>query len=194
MITFFKPNKSNKGCLASFKLVHKQNRDPEPHKEGCVWLSLVKQVGWNEQNRTGSFKNGETINIKLNIIELGGLIDTIESGRSFEAFHSAKDKVSIKFAPFTPNGAERPVGFSFSVLRDKEGEKSNFNISFRFGEGKTLREFLRLAIQEVLMSNYADEKRRFKEFSKQNQGVVSAPDDVQLPEGVEGEDDEIPFL
>lgn len=67
-LAFYKPNPSVKGCACSFSF---------NSKDGAVFLSLVKQTGWDNSSKTGAFKGGAQCNVKLNTNEIGGLIDTI---------------------------------------------------------------------------------------------------------------------
>ncbi len=45
--------------------IYRSSVEREQFKEGCVYLSLVKQTDWNAERRTGSFKNGESLVKKI---------------------------------------------------------------------------------------------------------------------------------
>lgn len=96
MIQFYKPNPKVTGCACSFWL----NRD------GTIMSSFIKQDSWNDAKKTGSFsKNKDNpkarVIVKLNRIEIAGIIDTIESNREFSVYHnSEKQTLQIRFCPY----------------------------------------------------------------------------------------------
>ena len=194
MLTYYKPNKANRGMLASFKLVSRQSRDNEPFKEGCVYLNLVRQTDWNAEKRTGSFKNGDGINVKFNIFELGKWLGAIERNGKFDTFHDSKDKVTITFAPWMDKNTGEQVGFALYVNRTREGAEDKFSIAFRLGEEVALREFFKLAIEHILLSNYAEEKRKFKAAVANKSEPVAVKDLPDRVENDEDEDDDIPLF
>lgn len=188
MLTFYKPNKSNRGSLVNFKLAAGKG-DKAEYKEGCVFVTMVKQTGWNEKLRTGSFKDGESISVKLGLIELGEMINVINKTVRFNAYHSsASGGTTINFSPWEDKETKEHTGFGLQVIREKEGEKTNFAIGFKMGEGVVLSEFFRVAIEHILLANYAEEKRRAKDYanSKQNrktdEPLAGNPDPAMIDE------------
>ena len=77
MIQFYKPNAKNTGAACSFWY------NPE---HGCFYTNIIQQASWNAKAKTGSFKANlenpnKFIKIKLNINEIGGILDCLDRGR-----------------------------------------------------------------------------------------------------------------
>ena len=91
IVKLYKPNPRNTGCAFSCDLGSVlQTGEP------CVYVRAVRQYSWDQSKRTGSFaknaKNPETsVSIKLNEVEIGGLINAIENYTEFSAYHSFED-------------------------------------------------------------------------------------------------------
>ena len=74
MISFYKPNSKNNGTACSFSV------NP---KNGSIWSSLIKQSGWNEKTKTGSFMDNKdnpqkSAKIKFSITETAGLLEALD--------------------------------------------------------------------------------------------------------------------
>ena len=147
MIQFYKPNAKNTGSACSFWL----NRD------GSVMSSLIKQASWNSERKIGSFsKNKENpkgrVITKLSRMEVGGLIDSIESNREFSAYHSSQHQVlQIKFSPYLRD--DKQVGFSFSINKQEKEDstaKTGFVIGFTFPEARVLRHDLEVFLDKTM--------------------------------------------
>lgn len=171
MITFYKPNKSNKGSLATFKVVAKQTNQRGEYQEGCVFLSIVKQTGWDAATQKGSFKGGEQLNIKLTATEIASIISLFERGNDFSTVHrSSSGNVSISFAKWIDKASGEHRGFGFFATKEFEGQKNSFSIGFRLGEDVQLREFLKFSLEHIFTASYSEDKRRAKEqFEKRSQ-------------------------
>lgn len=68
-LTFYKPNSSNKGHGCSFSF---------NSKDQSIYVDFVKQMTWNPNTKIGTFKDGVSCTIKLNMSEVGSMIDVIE--------------------------------------------------------------------------------------------------------------------
>jgi|TARA_R100000152_G_C6780841_1_gene214148 hypothetical protein len=154
IVQYYKPNSKNTGCAFSFD-IGANNKNQEP----CVYVRAIKQHSWNSKTRTGSFsenaKNPEkSISIKLNEIEVGGLIFAIEKYDQFSAFHSYEDnKTSISFKPYKKkDGAD---AFSFGVTRNSANK---FGIGVEVSEAYGLREFLKFYLQELYIYRLSKNK------------------------------------
>ena len=165
MLAFYKPNRAVKGSLANFSFNSKGD------KKG-IFVELVKQTGWNNENSTGSFKDGEKVNIKFSLIEACALIRAIENNTSAADngfYHSSqKGSARISFTPYIRN--EQQVGFSLGVVK-QEGQsqdKKNFYIGLDFNEARLLKEFLLFAINHVFSGMYSDELKAAKERSERS--------------------------
>ena len=117
------------------------------------------QHSWNQSRRTGSFsenaKNPEkSISIKLNEVEVGGLIHAIEKYTDFSAFHSYEDnKTAISFKPYTKKDGTN--AFSFGVTRNSANK---FGIGVEMSEAYGLREFLKFYLQELYLNRLSAAK------------------------------------
>ena len=140
IVQYYKPNSKNTGCAVSFDIGPNQK-----NKEPCIFIRAIKQFSWNAESRTGSFSENskdpdKSISLKLNEIEVGGLINSIENYCDFSAFHAFQDnKTSISFKPYTKKDGNK--AFSFGVIRNSANK---FGIGVEISEAYGLLEFLRL--------------------------------------------------
>jgi|TARA_R100000482_G_C5115683_1_gene142918 hypothetical protein len=147
IVQYYKPNSKNSGCAFSFDIGPNQK-----NKEPCVFVRAIKQFSWNDKTRTGSFsenaKNADkSLSLKLNEIEIGGLINAIENYCEFSAFHSYQDnKTSISFKPYTKKDGTK--AFSFGVTRNSANK---FGIGVEMSEAYGLLEFCRVYLQELYL-------------------------------------------
>jgi hypothetical protein len=140
-LNFYKPNKSCTGTAASFNV-------SKDEKGLTLYTSFVKQAGWDEASRKGSFtqnaKNPEkTAALKLNQTEAASIIRSVRKETKFSTVHVYQgSSTSIMFGPY-----EKKIGgsaFSFSI---KRGEQQ-FSISFELGESELLAQFLESYLAE----------------------------------------------
>ena len=211
MIQFYKPNSKNTGAACSFWY--------SPQTE-AFFASIIKQASWNAKTRTGSFQKNKdnpqkNIKIKLNLNEIGGVVDCLENNREFSAYHSspqAEHIAKIKFAPYikgeetvdlgdisvasaktTLTGKltktkEKQLGFVFFVSKepkDDPSQKVNYSIAFNFGESVALRQCLLFMVDSLL----TDKVNKIKQ--KQTNQVLLKP--VKKEAETSAEDDEIVF-
>jgi hypothetical protein len=154
IVQYYKPNSKNTGCAVSFD-IGPNNKNQEP----CVYVRAVKQHSWNQSKRTGSFSENakdpeKSVSIKLNEIEVGGLIYAIEKYKDFSAFHSYEDnKTSISFKPYQKK--DGTDAFSFGITRNSSNK---FGIGVEISEAYGLREFLKFFLQELYLNRLASAK------------------------------------
>ncbi len=138
-IAFFKPNKSNTGHALSFKTAF--------NNDSILMLEMVKQSGWDDNNKTGSFKASakdptKKVAVKFSTIEIGGLILALRKGVPFKAFHkseSGQTSISLSIYEKKAFGDKPPEkAFSLSVMK---GE-AKFGASIEFPEAEALLVFL----------------------------------------------------
>src|ERR1041385_3092022 len=111
MITFYKPQKSGKGSLVNFTLAAGKGTNGD-FKEGCVYCKIIKQTSWDDSKHTGGFKGGDMTNVKLNLMELGKIVATLERGVPFSGYHSGYDQnVQINFAPWQDKETKEQRGY-----------------------------------------------------------------------------------
>ena len=154
IVQYYNPNAKNTGCAFSFD-IGPNNKNQEP----CVYVRAVKQHSWNQSKRTGSFSQNakdpeKSISIKLNEVEIGGLIHAIEKYKDFSAFHSYEDnKTAINFKPYTKK--DGTSAFSFGVTRNSSNK---FGIGVEMSEAYGLREFLKFYLQELYLTRLSSAK------------------------------------
>ncbi len=140
-LNFYKPNKSNTGTAVSFNVSFK-DKDQTKGEAPDLYVSFVKQAGWNEQTRKGSFsenaKNPEkTAALKLNETEAASVIRAVRCSSKFSTVHAYQGSTtSIMFGPYQKKSGED--AFSFSI---KKGEQS-FLIGFELGEAELIAQFM----------------------------------------------------
>jgi hypothetical protein len=143
--------------------------------------SFIKQDSWNDAKKTGSFsKNKDNprarVIVKLNRIEVAGLIDSIESNRDFSVYHtSEKQTLQIKFCAYLDKSTNSQKGFSFSVNKQDKEDSTNklgFIIGFTFPEARLLKNDLTLMLNETY--NLRAEKPEEKEPETTQQEIAKA--------------------
>jgi outer membrane usher protein FimD/PapC len=134
---FYKPNSRNTGMAVSIKV---------SDKDGGLYISMIRQSGWNDKTKTGSFKANmdnprAKKSIKLNAVEAGGIIRAINERGKWSSFHKfsngeSQSGVSLSFSIFEKEGVN--VGFGFRILDSKDKE-SPFSVSFTMDEAEVLK-------------------------------------------------------
>lgn len=144
-LPFYHPSSRGGGFAASFS---------DSFNHDCVFATLIKQSGWNDETKTGSFKASRedvtaNVTIKLNDLEVAAILDCIERGRPFNTYHDGDVPKNIQFVPWFPksSGSETPQqkGFSFSITvgnKEDSSVKNAFYIGFNFPEARLIREYL----------------------------------------------------
>jgi hypothetical protein len=180
MISFYKPNSKNTGTACSFSV---------NEKDSSIWSSLIKQASWNDAKKVGSFSQNQnnpakSVKIKFSLTEAAGILDAIERGTEFSAYHtSEKQTTQIKFSPYIKD--EKHVGFSYMVSKtDKQNSenKQSYVIGFYFNEARLLKQFLSYALDSVFDSLKVEMIKKLKNAKKENQDkvVVDNQDDSEL--------------
>jgi hypothetical protein len=147
MLHIYHPSPSNKGFACSFN---------DAKTNDCIFATILKQAGWDEQAKTGSFKASledkeGRVNIKLNDLEISAIIDCLERNRIFKTYHDGDEfPKTIQFSPWMSkpiNEGDKPEikGFSFTINISSKLDtsyKNAFYIGFNFAEGRLLKEYL----------------------------------------------------
>lgn len=103
-LNFYKPNKSNTGTALSFNV--SPPKDQTKGETPDLYVSFVKQAGWNDETKKGSFsenaKNPEkTAALKLNQTEAASIIRAIRQSSKFSTVHAYQGSTtSIMFGPY----------------------------------------------------------------------------------------------
>ncbi len=168
--TLYKPNSKNNGCAMSFEI--------GTLRDGGValFVSAVLQSSWNDNSKTGSFKENaknpkKSITIKLNANEAGELLSSLKTRIPYATFHKNNDdSTSIKFTPWdkprTIKGKDENLtydsdAFGLSIVKNSA---LTFKIALEAGETEVLAVLLKEFIAQVL---YAA-KEEFRPDNKQN--------------------------
>ena len=158
MIQFYKPNAKNTGAACSFWYNPQQK---------AFWASIIRQASWDAKNRSGSFQKNKNIQeknvkVKLNVNEIGGILDCLENSREFTAYHNSPQSEHItrmKFAPYLKE--DKHLGYIFMASKepkDDPSSKLNFSIALNFGESIVLRE----CFSFMMGSMFADKVQAIK--------------------------------
>lgn len=167
MISFYKPNSKNTGTACSFSVNTKDN---------SVWSSLIKQNGWNDAKKIGSFSGNQnnpdkSVRIKFSLVEAAGILDALNRNIEFSAYHSSERQITrIKFAPYIKDGNQ--VGYSYMVSKEnKENSenKQNYLIGFYFSEASLLKEFISYALRTIFEASRLESIKKIKNPSKNTQ-------------------------
>ena len=136
-LNFYKPNRSNTGTAVSFNTV-----DKKEEKGIDLYVSFIKQAGWNDQTKKGSFsenaKNPEkTASLKFNEAEAASIIRAVRLGSKFSTVHAFQGSTtSIMFGPYQKKNGDAALSFSI-----KKGEQS-FLIGFELGEAELIAQYM----------------------------------------------------
>jgi hypothetical protein len=136
----YKPNSKNTGCAFSFKVIRNtKSKDDYP----VFLIECLKQYSWDDKNKKGSFADNskdpeKNIFVKLNEVEVGGLLNAIEKYQEFSAFHTYNDdKTTISFKPYKKQNGDN--AFSFSIVKN---HTLKFGIGVELSEARTLKSIL----------------------------------------------------
>jgi hypothetical protein len=193
MLTLFKPNAKNTGAAVSISFNSKDE------KKG-VFLEFLKQVGWDDSRKKGSFKGGLKITCKLNTTEVGQILYALENNKPFEKplYHNS------------PSGGATLINVSsfkeYLTLSIKKGD-DKAGIALTAGEQVEIREYLKFALSHIFSGLYSEQIKRNKEYKERQDGGSGEPYakpkaksvkdfvEEESPKEVvaEIEDDEIPF-
>jgi hypothetical protein len=179
-IQYYKPNPKGTGSACSFWC---------NAKEGALFGSFIKQSGWNDKTKTGSFKANKenpsaSTQFKFSQFEVASIVDTIETNRPFSAYHQTPKKITkFNFKPYIRK--EEQVGFSYSVnTEDKEDStsKGSFIIGLTYGEARLLKEYFLYSLASIFTSQdkeYAKEKATQEEV--EDDAPASSKDPLAPP-------------
>ena len=152
--------------------------------------------------RRGRLKNKnnpeKNIKIKLNLNEIGGVLDCIENNREFSAFHNspqAEHITKMKFAQYLKEGNQ--LGFIFMASKepkDNPSEKINFSIALNFGEAVALRECLLFMMKSLFSDQVQVIKDKAKNQPAKSEGKFqSKPPKKQVAEATPVDLEDIVF-
>lgn len=181
-LTIFKPNSKNTGSACSWSFNSKGD------KKG-IFLEMIKQVSWDDTKKTGSFKGGEKVNLKLSIVEAGGFLRVLKDIRDVQMdgdgkaissenqtakfFHDSGESGNkgITFQKSAYMSGQKKVSvFGLSVSVSEGENKSYFKIPFDPNEAETLQSWLQFALEHIFTGIYSDDVKAFSERSDAKAG------------------------
>jgi hypothetical protein len=204
MLTFYKPNKSVKGSLLSINFSAKTDKvenDKTVKGDKSFYLNFVGQSGWNEAERTGSFKEGNKITVKLSLTEAGGILAAISRnttlasvmGQEYVYHDGEKTATTIYFGPHFKKEKQgekwvdttNQVGFGIRVVKTEKANKENkeqLSIVLTHAETELLVNYIKDALCHVFDALFSENITRLK---KNNENPPKSVD--KLPEQPEPE-------
>ena len=142
-LQIYKPNAKNTGSAFNFSI---DTRGDKP----IFYVNAIQQFSWNEQTKNGSFSGNrenpeKTIAVKLNEIEIGGLIHAIRTYGEWKAFHSFEEnKTQISWTRYKKKDGSD--AFSFSISRNGN---QKFGMGVELSEAETIRVFLESCLNKM---------------------------------------------
>ena len=191
--SIYKPNSKNLGAAFSFEISNLKSGEP------ALFISAVQQSGWNDNSKTGSFKENaknpeKSINVKMSTNEAGEFLSSLKTRIPFVAFHKNNDDSTvIKFTPWDKNktikekdGDKTYSSPAFGLSISKNSSKI-FKIAFEAGETEVLSVLLKDFIMQSLYFN----KNNYKSNEHVGQKQKQEPKKETQKETEENED--VPF-
>ncbi len=201
-LSFYKPNKSNKGALLSINFSakpDKSNGDTLAKGDKSFYINLVGQTSWNESERTGGFKDGKKITVKLSPTEIGGILYAISKNTTLAAamgqeyvYHDGeKTATTIYFGPHFKKEKQgekwvdttNQVGFGIRVVKTEKANKENkeqLAVGLTYSETELLVNYLKDGLQHIFDALYSENIARLKDKKEpKTETVVSSPTESQ---------------
>ena len=192
--TLYKPNSKNTGCACSFDIGSSGKNNGV-----SLYISFVLQSGWNDSNKTGSFKENaknpdKTATVKLSAHEAGEFLSSLKTRIPYVAFHkSSEDTTIIKFTPWDKErkikGKDSEESYSSPAfgLSISRNSSQSFKVALEAGETMVLAELLKDFIKQSL---YAEAQN--KEVSKNDSPAPAKSKGKPAPEP-DDDDSDVPF-
>lgn len=164
--TLYKPNSKNTGSAFSFDLAKDKKGN------AVMYVSMIQQHSWNDQTKSGSFKENaknpeKSGTIKLSPTEAGEILSSFKTRIPFLAFHrSGEDTTIIKFTPWDKKKKIKEKdgdkwydtpAFGISVTRNSS---QTYKLPLEAGETEALSELFKKYILEsfVVNDSYSNQK------------------------------------
>ena len=189
--TLYKPNAKNTGSAFTFDCTKDRNGNP------VLFVSMILQHSWNNDRKTGSFKENaknpdKSTTIKLTDIEAGEFLSSMKTRIPFVGFHKTEEKTTIiKFTPWDKN----------RIIKNKDGQETFKSPAWGLTVTKNSSQFFKLPIEAgeaeclaVLLEDYIKESLTAKsEAYKQDQPQKTYKKSTPKASVVEDDDDDVPF-
>jgi hypothetical protein len=179
MIQFYKANPKVSGTACSFSV------NP---KDKSVYASLIKQKSWDDKTKTGRFDADNKCITKLNTMELGALINAIDTKTDWSAYHGTQTRATkMNFSPYSQGGNE---GYNFRVTADSKEDsekKSTFSMGFRYGEAEVLKRYFIFSMNAIFQASLEEVQASLSGAKK---GGYNKPQATSTPK-TENSDEEV---
>lgn len=205
--TIYKPNSKNNGSAFSFSVNKGSNN------KTVLFVSMIQQYGWNDNKKTGSFKENsknkeKSATIALSAVEAGEILSSFKTRIPFLAFHRKGDDTTIiKFTPWDKkrkikeqNGDKFYETPAFGICITRNSSQT-FKIPLEAGETEVLSELLKEFIKQSF--ELPDMKKGYKKNTLRSSDTLIADLNAgnssnynkkqQTEESAELEDDDVPF-
>ncbi len=188
MLTYYKPNKSVKGSLLSVNFSAKTDKvenDKILKGDKSFYLNFVGQTGWNDAERTGSFKDGKKITVKLSPTEVGGILSAINRnttlatvmGQEYVYHDGEKTATTIYFGPHFKKiqqdgkwvDSENQIGYGIRIVKTEKANKENkdsLSIGLTYAETELLVNYLKDGLGHIFSALYSEDVNRPKAKAK----------------------------
>tara|TARA_R100000152_G_C6676838_1_gene111713 strand:+ start:192 stop:731 length:540 start_codon:yes stop_codon:yes gene_type:complete len=174
MIQFYKANAKVSGTACSFSV------NP---KDKSVYASLIKQKSWDANSKTGRFDTENKCITKLNVMELGAIINAIEAKSDWSAYHGTQTRATkMNFSPYSQGDNH---GFNFRVTADSKEDSENkatFSMGFRYGEAEALKQYFIFSMQAIFQNSLEEAQANASGNRKNN---YSKPKQAEKQETVD---------
>ena len=184
--TLYKPNSKNTGSAFSFDIAKDKKGN------AVMYVSMIQQHSWNDQTKSGSFKENaknpeKSGTIKLSPTEAGEILSSFKTRIPFLAFHrSGEDTTIIKFTPWDKKKKIKEKdgdkwydtpAFGISVTRNSS---QTYKLPLEAGETEALSELFKKYILESFAVNDSYSNQKPKQGPKLEE--PKAPDeDFDVP-------------
>jgi hypothetical protein len=146
-LEFYKPQKSGNGACITFQCTTKETEQ----KKNGFYVNILKQSGWNNETKSGAFK--ENVNnpekhkkIKLTENEISNILYVIESNgaKKFSTVHvNGTNSTPIFFEPYLKENTF--IGHLFKI--------GGISIALNMAESISLREYCKISLANLFNSN-----------------------------------------
>lgn len=205
MLQFYKPNPRKTGSAIKFSCRGVSSTDYKDQKDAGLFLEIIKQTGWDNQTKSGTFSGGATTFVKFSVTEMGDMLHALQEGKPAFPLHQAsgdhktyhKSEAGGSWIGFSPYQTKsgKYMGFSLSVNRKKDGETESFLIGLTPAEMKVLEEFIKFSFGHIFNGLYSSEKKRRAAAKAKAETKKAEPKKVepQSKEPVNSDEDESIF-
>ena len=176
-----KPDKTGSAMFTSFD-----------SKNGSAYLKLQKQTGWDTERHNGSFKGGESCNLKFTRDEIAGLKYIVEhphKARVWTFYHQSRNQAgdqvvssgSLSYlASEQEKGGRKTIRETF-YLAVKVG-KTQYKVGLGLGAAQSLVSWINFALDRMYAANYSAQKKEWEQLQKRQRETPKVEESTVLEE------------